>query len=155
MLPIDASAPGMIVSLMPKRPAATAWTRALEVTASVPAFNAGSSSSNPPSIARLDSWAHGNLLLSGPVSTSHASRTGMLFSATWNRATYFERNGIDALRGSLASAFLNVTTTSDSGNELRMIAWGQQTRDAAPHYSVFRQPDAGQRQLKAVRIDDR
>ena len=146
MLPIDASAPGMIVSLMPKRPASTAWTRALEVTASVPAFNAGSSSSTPPSIARLDSWAHGNLLLSGPVSASSSSRVGMLFSATWNRATYFERTGIDALRGSLASAFLNVTTTSDGVNELRLIAWGQQTRDAAPHYSVFRQPDAGQRQ---------
>jgi hypothetical protein len=146
MLPIDASAPGMMVTLMPKRPALTAWTRALEVTASVPAFNAGSSASNPPSIARLDSWAHGNLLLSGPVSASPASRVGMLFSATWNRATYFERSGTDALRGSLASAFLNVTTTSDSGSELRLIAWGQQTRDAAPHYFVLSQPDAGQRQ---------
>jgi hypothetical protein len=146
MLPIDASAPGLMVTLMPKRPASTMWTRALEVTASVPAFNAGSSTSNPPSIARLDSWAHGNLLLSGPVSASPASRIGMLLSATWNRATYFERSGTNPLRGSLASAFLNVTATADGGNEFRLIAWGQQTRDAAPHDFALKQPDAGQRQ---------
>jgi hypothetical protein len=146
MLPIDASAPGLMVTLVPKRPASTTWTRALEITASVPALNAGSSTSNPPSIARLNSWAHGNLLLSGPVATSPSSRIGMLLSATWNRATYFERNGTDPLRGSLASAFLNVTATGDGGNQLRLIAWGQQTRDAAPHYFALKQPDAGQRQ---------
>ena len=79
MLPIDASAPGMIVSLLPKRPASTMWTRALEITASVPALNAGSTTASPPSIARLDSWAHGNLLFSGPVTASPSSRVGLLF----------------------------------------------------------------------------
>ena len=142
MMPIDLSAPGMAVSLTPRRPAAS-WTRALELTGSAPLMNAGSSSANPPAINRLDSWAHGNLFLSGPLSAASPDRVGALASITWNRATYFERSGTEALRAGLASAFLNLTAAA-GGNQIRVIGWGQRTRDASPHYVPFAQPGAGQ-----------
>ena len=144
LMPIDVSAPGMSVTLTPRRPA-DAWSRALELTGSVPVMNAGSSSANPPAINRLDSWAHGNLFLSGPLSTS-SERAGALASITWTRSTYFERNGTNALRAGLASAFLELTGEA-AGNRLRVIGWGQRTRDAAPHYLPFVQPDAGQQHI--------
>ena len=146
MLPIDLSAPGMAVTLTPRRPAISVWTRALELTGSAPLMNAGSGTANPPAINRLSSWANGNLFLSGPLATASPAGLGALFSATWNRATYFERNGTSALRAGLASAFLNLTGTA-GGNQIRVIGWGQRTRDAAAHYLPFAQPAAGQQHI--------
>ena len=146
MMPIDLSAPGMAVSLTPRRPATTAWARALELTGSAPLMNAGGSTADPPAINRLNSWAHGNLFLSGPLSTTAPERLGALASITWNRATYFERSGTQALRAGLASAFLNLTGAAGS-SQIRLIGWGQRTRDAAPHYLPFAQPSAGQEHI--------
>jgi hypothetical protein len=144
MMPIDVGAPGMEVTLIPRTPGINVWSRALEVTGSAPAFNAGSATATPPPIDRLSSWAHGNLLLGGPVSAASPSRLGALFSATWNRASYFERDNTTALDASLASAFLSLTGTTESGDQIRAIGWGQRTSDAVPHHAVFKQPDATQ-----------
>jgi hypothetical protein len=138
-MPIDIGAPGMAVTLTPRRPAA-AWMRAVEFTGSLPVMNAGNRSDAPPAINRLNWWAHGNLFLSGPL----APRVGALLSATWNRASYFERDRPTALDASLASAFVNVTSTPTMRDEIRMIGWGQRTRDAAPHHVAFNQLAAGQ-----------
>jgi hypothetical protein len=146
MLPIDLGAPGMAVTLLPRRPAATAWARALELTASGPAINAGSSTDTPPAIQRLNSWGHANLFLSGPVLPSAPARFGALVSATFNRATYFDRNSVDAVKADLGSLFVNLTPSSGSGDELRLIGWGQHVRDAVAHYQVFGDPNAGQGQ---------
>src|SRR5262245_59088772 len=85
MMPIDAGAPGLAVTLTPKQPAVNAWARSLELSASGPAINAGSSSDAPPAIQRLNSWGHANLFLSGPVTPSAPGRLGALISATFNR----------------------------------------------------------------------
>jgi hypothetical protein len=146
MMPIDVGAPGMAVTLIPRAPAINVWSRALEVSGAAPVFNAGSAKAVPPAINRLSSWAHGNLFLSGPISAAAPARLGALFSATWNRSSYFERSDTTALTANLASAFLNLTGTTAGGDQLRAIGWGQRTRDAAPHHSVFNQPDAGQEQ---------
>jgi hypothetical protein len=146
LMPIDLGAPGLAITLTPRRPAASAWARAIELTGSFPALNAGSSSADPPPIDRVNSWAHANLFLSGPLRAAAPERFGALVSATWNRATYFERNGSDALEASLASAFANLTATSGGGDQWRLIGWAQDTRDAAPHYAVFSQPNAAQQQ---------
>ena len=146
MMPIDLSAPGMAVTLTPRRPAIGIWTRELELTGSAPPMNAGSSSADPPAINRLNSWAHGNLFLSGPLSPDAPERVGALASITWNRATYFERSGATPLRAGLASAFVNVTGTA-ARNQIRVIGWGQRTRDAAAHYLPFGEPDAGQQHI--------
>jgi len=145
MMPIDLGAPGMAVTLMPKRPG-NAWARAVELSASGPAINAGSSTDDPPAIQRLNSWGHANLFLSGPLIPSAPARLGALVSATWNRATYFDRNSTDAVRAELGSLFVNLTGTSNGGDQVRLIGWGQHSRDAAPHYQIFHQPNAGQGQ---------
>jgi hypothetical protein len=149
MMAIEVGAPGMAVTLTPRRPAINVWSRALEATGSVPAFNAGSEKSSPPKINRLSSWAHGNLFLSGPLAAASPGRLGMLFSATWNRSSYFERANTTVLDANLASAFLNLTGTTSGGDEIRAIGWGQRLRDAVPHHVVFNQPDAGQEQRAA------
>jgi hypothetical protein len=146
MLPIDLGAPGMAVTLTPKRPGANAWAGALELTASGPAINAGSSTDNPPAIQRLNSWAHANLFLSGPVLPSAPARLGALVSATFNRATYFDRNSNDAVKADLGSLFVNLTSASDRGDQLRLIGWGQHFRDVVPHYQLFGDPNTGQGQ---------
>ena len=140
-MPVDVGAPGMAVTLTPRRPAA-AWMRAVELTGSVPAMNAGNRKDAPGAINRLDSWAHGNLFLSGPV----APKLGALVSATWNRASYFERDSTTRLHARLASAFVNLTSAPTTRDEIRLIGWGQQTRDAVPNHAAFNQPAAGQRQ---------
>jgi hypothetical protein len=142
IMPIDLGAPGMAVTLTPKH-AGAAWARAVELAGSAPGLNAGSSSDDPPPVQRLSAWAHGNLFLSGPVLAAKPARLGALVSATLNHAGYYERSGTTALTADLASAFLNVTSATDSGSQLRLIVWGQRTRDAAPHYVPFNQPRAG------------
>ena len=57
-------------------------------------------------------------------------------SATLNRASYFERSDTTALDASLASAFLNLTGTTENGDQIRAVGWGQYTSDAVPHHAV-------------------
>ena len=140
-MPVDVGAPGMAVTLTPRRPGA-AWIRAVELTGSAPAMNAGNRAGAPAAINRLNAWAHGNLFVSGPV----APKLGALLSATWNRASYFERDSTTALDASLASAFVNLTSSPSTRDEIRVIGWGQRTRDAVPNHVAFSQPAAGQRQ---------
>jgi hypothetical protein len=143
IMPIDLNAPGMAVTLLPKR-AADTWARELELGGSAPGMNAGSSSDDPPAIQRVNSWAHANVFMSGPVIDATPSRLGALVAIAVNQSTYYERNRTDALRATLASAFVNLTSARDGGDELRLIGWVQHARDAAPHYVPFRQPEAGQ-----------
>ena len=144
MLPIDLSAPGMAVTLLPKRPAANVWSRALELGGSFPALNAGTHDGSAPAINRLDTWGHGSLFFAGPLSNETPAKLGGVFSATWNRASYVERDATPPLNASLGSGFLNVTGRTDGGDEIRTILWGQRARDAVPNHVVFNQPDAGQ-----------
>src|SRR6476661_2996138 len=74
MMPIDVSSPGMAVTLLPRRPAVNVWSRALEVTGSAPAFNASTHAGSAPAIASLDTWAHANVFLSGPLDTESPER---------------------------------------------------------------------------------
>jgi hypothetical protein len=132
MMPIDVGAPGMAVTLTPRRPAA-ALMRAIELFGSPPFVNAGSASTVPPTLNRLNSHARANLFIGGPL----MDRVNGLLSANWIRSSYSERDSNDALSGSLASAFANVTATPKAGDEVRLIGWGQRTSDAIPHHVAF------------------
>jgi hypothetical protein len=138
LMPIDEGAPGMAVSLVPRRPAAS-WMRTLELAGAPPGLNTGVAT--PPRIARLNSWAHGNLLVSGPVVRG---QLGALLSANWIRSSYSERDSTDALIGTLGSAFVNLTSAPSPLDEIRLIGWGQRTRDAVPHHVAFNNSTAGQ-----------
>ena len=144
LMPIDVNAPGMVVTLAPRRPAAS-WVRIVEFMGSWPALNAGNPSASPPAITRLNSWAHGNLFMSGPVLASTPERLGVLVSATLTRSSHFDRDRPTVIDGNLASAFLNLVSAPSSADQLRFAAWGQRTRDAVPHHFAFDQPSAGEK----------
>src|SRR6185295_7278615 len=143
LMPLDVSAPGMAVTLTPRRPGES-WTRSLQLMGAPPAFSGGSATASPPTITRLGSFRHANLFMSGPLV---AEKLGALVSANWIRSSYYERSHPTALEASLGSAFVNLTATPTPSDEIRMIGWGQRTRDAVPNRFLFNQPAAGERNL--------
>src|SRR5215510_15279834 len=67
ILPIDINAPGLAISLTPRRPTAT-WTRAVEGLAAFPSPETGAwGDADAPAIARVKSAVNGSVLLSGPL----------------------------------------------------------------------------------------
>jgi TonB dependent receptor-like, beta-barrel len=143
LMPLDVSAPGMAVTLMPRRPGEL-WTRSLQLMGAPPAFSGGSATASPPTITRLGSFRHANVFMSGPLV---AEKLGALVSANWIRSSYYERSHPAALDASLGSAFVNLTSTPTPSDEIRMIGWGQRTRDAVPNRFLFNQPAAGEQNL--------
>src|SRR5262245_20671860 len=105
IMPVEASAPGLTVLLSPRR-ASTTWMRSLDVFGSPPFLNAGGATTEIPSIARIDSWAHGNLIAGGPVS---GDRLGAFVSAAYTRSSHFERRGLTPIDANIASLFVNLT----------------------------------------------
>jgi hypothetical protein len=140
LMPIDVSAPGLAVTLMPLRPAAS-WARSLELTGAPAAFTGGSATASPPTIARLGTFGHANVFMTGPLVRE---KLGALVSANWIRSSYYERSNPAALRASLGSAFVNLVGAPSPSDEIRIIAWGQRTRDAVPNHFVFNRPAAGE-----------
>ena len=66
-MPMEIDAPGLAVSLTPRRPAAS-WTRSIDAIGTWPALVAGTTPPKiPPPIARLNSAAYASVLLSGPM----------------------------------------------------------------------------------------
>src|SRR6185295_3730551 len=55
LMPLDVSAPGMAVTLKPRRPGGS-WTRSLQLMGAPPAFSGGSATASPPTILRLGSF---------------------------------------------------------------------------------------------------
>lgn len=140
LMPIEVSAPGMAVTLAPRPPSST-WMRTIEFLGSPPVLNAGSAADSPPAITRMNSWAHADLFLSGPLVPE---RLSALLSASWTRSSRFERGRQNVIDGNLASAFLNIVSTPTTTDQIRLIGWGQRARDAAPHRIPFSQPSAGE-----------
>jgi hypothetical protein len=143
LIPLDVNAPGLAVTLTPRRPAAS-WTRSLELAGAPPAFTGGSATQSPPTIARLGTFGHARLFMSGPVA---GEKLGALVSANWIRSSYYERSNPAVLKASLGSAFVNLTATPTAADEIRIIGWAQRTRDAVPNHFLFNQPAAGQQNL--------
>jgi len=141
LMPIDVSAPGMAVTMMPRRPDST-WTRSLELIGAPGAFTGGSVTDSPPAITRLGAYGRANFFATGPLAPEKAS---VLLSANWIRSSYYERNNPAKLNASLGSAFVNITGTPSISDEIRAIGWFQGTRDAAPNHFVLSQPEAAQR----------
>src|SRR5262249_8904216 len=52
----------------------------------------------------------------------------------------------ESVKANLGSGFLNLTSMTGRGDQLRLIVWGQHFRDAATHYQVFGDSRAGQGQ---------
>jgi hypothetical protein len=140
LMPIDVSAPGMAVSLVPRHPAGLSM-RSIEFLGSPPLLNADRAQGAQPAITQLNSWAHTDLFLSGALIPQ---RLSALLSASWTRSSRFERGRSTVIDGNLTSAFVNIVSTPTSSDQIRLIGWGQRARDAAPHHLAFDQPSAGE-----------
>lgn len=140
IMPIDQSAPGLAVSLVPRRPGA-AWSRRLDLMVSPPALNADGNIGRSPSIARLNSWLHGGLLAAGPIVRD---KLGVFTTTAATRSTHFERDSLDQIDSNLASAFINLTATPRTGDEIRTIGWLQRSRDPVANHRALSQPNAGE-----------
>lgn len=143
IMPVDAPAPGLAVLFTARRPY-DAWRGNLDVFGSPPFLNAGGPLSNPPSIARLDSWAHGNLTGGGPVIPGEL---GGFLSGTWTRSSHFERTSTTALDANLASGFVHLLGTPTSTDTVQATGWLQRARNPVSSHDIFGQPSAGDRNV--------
>ena len=117
-MPADFNAPGVGVTLEPRRPGAT-WTRAFDASAASPGFVAAPVAGSPASIERLRQWQHGGLLLSGPIS----SHLGLVVAGDWSKASQFERASTTAVDGDSATGLVNLVYAPSAKTELRTVGW--------------------------------
>jgi hypothetical protein len=134
LLPIDVNAPGLAITLTPRRPSAT-WTRSIEGFIAPPGLQAGRTVSSPPSIERINHWGDGTLFLSGPLS----DKVGLVFVANAGQSSRFERTDLTPLEASIASAFMHVVFTPNDREEIRFVGTAQRTSYPYVHHVAFGQ----------------
>ncbi|MCC7415708.1 MAG: TonB-dependent receptor [Acidobacteria bacterium] len=160
LMPADVNAPGLAITLTPRRPSKT-WTRRIEgffapsplVAGRSIAVPAGSDPATawmaaPPPIERIQRWQDASLMLSGPLS----GRTGILFAANAGSSRRFERYDPSSLGASIQSAFAHIVFAPKAGDELRIVVAGQRTSYAYPHHVAFGQPEATLRAASGIGI---
>ena len=139
LLPIEVSAPGLAISLTPRRPTAT-WTREIEGLVAGPSPSTGAwPHATAPAIARVQSAANASVLFSGPLVPD---RVGIVFAGTWNGASRYERAETTSVEAQQATAFTHIVYTPDSRNEARVVGWVQRTNTPLESRLAFAQPAA-------------
>ena len=139
LMPIDVNAPGLAISLAPRRPAAR-WTREIEGIATGPALLAHTALTNPPPTARLNAAGYGSALVSGPV----GDRAGLVLAGSWNGSSRYERADPTLVSGSIASLFAHVVLAATPRDEARIIGWAQRSTAPFENRNVFGQPNASE-----------
>lgn len=142
IIPIDRGAPGMAVSLAPRRPW-SAWVGWLDIAGTPSGFAAGSATMDPPAIERMNNLATGNGTAGGPI-TDHV---GTFVSATLTRSSLFERDGTRAFNSTLGSIFANFLATPRPDETMRLTTWFQHTGFPMANHDALEQPDARERDL--------
>ena len=139
-MPLGVNAPGLAITLVPRRPT-SAWTRSIELFGAPPSRTATTSTTGPPAISRLKSWTSGSVLASGPLIPN---RLGMVLEASWTKATRFERDDPTELNEKLGSVFTHLVFTPTRRDEVRFIGWVQGTRSPFAHRLAYAQPTASE-----------
>lgn len=137
IMPIDRSAPGLAITMIPRRPTA-AWLRRVDLIASPPALNADGNVGEAPSIARLNTWLHADVLAAGPVT----EKLGFFSTTAATRSTHFERSSSDQIDSNLASAFATLTAAPRGSDRLRAIGWLQRSRDPVANHRLLNRANA-------------
>ncbi len=140
LMPIEVSAPGLSVSLVPRAPSAT-WTRTFEIFGSGPSLLARQATTNPPAIARQHSWNDGHVLLSGPLVPN---QLGLVLTGGWTSSTRFEREDLTRLDSNIASAFAHLVFTPNGRDELHTIGWIEHASFPYVNRVAFAQPLASE-----------
>jgi hypothetical protein len=143
LMPIDRSAPGLAIALEPRQPSAD-WLGTVSFVGSPPALNAKGDIGQRPSIARLNSWAQGNLVASGPLMDR---KLGVFTAIAAIRSTLFERAFPEKIDSNAASAFVNLTAAPRANEQLRLIGWLQRTRVPVANHRALGDPNAGEKRL--------
>lgn len=138
LMPIEMNAPGMAVSLVPRRPSPT-WTRSVELVATGPSLLARQTPANPPAIATQHTWADGHFLASGPIVPD---RVGIVFLASATKSSRFERADVRLLDSSIASAFTHLLFTPNPRDEVRVVGWLEHAGSPDANRTAFAQPAA-------------
>jgi hypothetical protein len=146
LMPVDVNAPGLAVTLTPRRPTAE-WIRSVEGFFAPPGLQAGRTVSTPPAIQRINGWQDGSLLLSGPVIPG---RLGVVFAANVGQSSQFERTDLTPLDSSIVSGFAHIVFTPNTRDELRIVASGQRTLFPYEHHVAGAQPESSERDVSAL-----
>ena len=137
---VEVNAPGLVLNLTPRRPSST-WIRQVEVVAGPPELQAGRDVPKPPTIAHLQRYGYGSVLISGPI----RDRLGIVFAGSYSRATRLDRASPTELDNGIASAFTHLVYTVSPRDEVRTVVWAQRSMAAVDHPLLFLEPDAQER----------
>lgn len=133
-MPADLNAPGLTISLSPRRPS-TRWTRAVHVTTS---HFGSSAAAAAPAIARSDGSDRVALMASGPVI---ANRLGLLLAGSWTAGRQFNRLETESTKADLGSAFAHLLFTPREHHEISVIGWAERAGTPFAERAAFHQPD--------------
>jgi hypothetical protein len=140
LMPPDVNSPGLTVTLEPGR-ASTSWTGSVAGSGSGGSLATGAPDDQPPPIARLDEYAHGSGLVSGPLS----ERLGLAAGGSWAASRSFNREIAPVARSTRGSGFAHVAFAASPTREWRALAWVQHAARPFQEWLAFRDPVAATR----------
>ena len=135
LMPADVNTPGLGVTLEPRR-ASAVWTGALAGSGSGGSLVAGAPNGQPPPIARLDDYARGAALVSGPIS----ERLGVAAGGAWAGSRSLNREREPTTRHTLASGFAHLALAASASREWRAFAAVQRAARPFQEWLAFQDP---------------
>jgi len=136
-MPVDASAPGLAVTLVPMSPTLH-WTGTVTGIGSGGGLAASAPANQPPPIARLQDYGYGAALASGPL----ADRVGMVAGASWSGASRLDRERDPTTRANLFSGLAQIADDRLAIGQWRTLAWFQHAETASDQWTLFQDPSA-------------
>ena len=140
LMPADVNSPGLAVTLEPRRPA-SGWTGTMSGSGSGGSLAAGAPADQPPPIARLEEYAQGSGLVSGPIT----SRWGLVAGGAFAGSRGFNRELAPTTRSVLGSGFAHVTFAASPTREWRALGWVQRAEMPFQEWLSFQDPSAATR----------
>jgi hypothetical protein len=137
LMPADLNSPGLAVTLEPRRPSA-AWIGTIAGGGSGGSLAAGAPDDHPPPIARLEEYAHGSGLVSGPIS----DQLGLTAGGTWASSRSLTRELAPSTRSTLGSGFAHVAFAPSPNREWRALAWVQRAETPFQEWLAFQDSTA-------------
>jgi len=132
LMPSDLNTAGLATMLEPRRPTVQ-WMTLAHVFGSGGSLAAPTPSGAIPPVARLDDWAHGSALVSGPLT----DRLGMVAGGTWTQASKFVRELTPVSDSDLASGFVHLVYAPSPSTEWRTLGWLQGAQAPSEYRRVF------------------
>ena len=142
LIPPTVNAPGLAITFEPRRPATT-WTGSFGGSLARPPMLAREGFvTNPPAIARLHEWNHGDVVVGGPIVSAKA---GLVLAGDWTRASRFERDDPTLLESTNGSGFAHLELTPAPSDSVRLLGWIQRSRAPFANRNAFGEPAAADR----------